>query len=454
MMSRHKMGWVAPALALGLFGFILYGFNENQQRSAMVAQFASQEKAEYMGLAFDADEMQDDLAKAIVTTTPEMRSTMLQRAARSATSARVFAAHLPEYAWSDGATMALLDRVTSDAESFSAQLAGGRSLSTTDLSKLQTLYSASTKLEKQLRLGEGRVQQADLRDAFAQDAGAAARRPGGDAMSSALKGVDMVAKATLTSATKPSEGRRSTLQPSVAGTSLWKGPIISGADAIAIAYRVVPGVERMQGTVTRLGAGYDYPGYLVTFMNPRQSATPITASVSLHGGHVVWFISPQVDGAALRTGMLQAPATARHYLLGKGYGTFETVDVHPYGGVAMVTLAPVRHGVVFLNAPILVKVYLSTGAIRSVDASAYWLSGDVPTALRPQIAVMKARSALSPAFRVEEEQLAVVDEANQRPALVYDFLGRTTDNTFHVYVDAMTGKTVNVDKLTKEDQGR
>lgn len=449
-MIKRTPGWVAPALAMGLLGFALYGYNEHQQRSAMIALSGNHIQADYHGLAFDVDEMQDDLAKAQVTQTPELVSGLLEEAGRRATAARVFAARLPLNAWPDGAAMTLLDHTTTLTAHMASTITAGQRLTSEDQKQLHSLYLAATELDQQLRTAQTGVMAENSQSLLTTGSPSSANSRGG-ALTSVLSKADGTARQFTELGHGTLTGERSA-DKLTSFPALQQGQIISASAAIRLVRKFSSVADRVdQATVERLGAGYGYPGYLVTLPNLGPNRMPLTAGVSLHGGHVIWLSAPET-GSGVRLSSAQATKSAEAYLHSHGYSGVDLLDTDRYGEVGVFTFAPVKSKVAMYNQTLLVKVNLGSGHITGFDASAFWTAATPKVqTLQPTITEAIAKRGLAPGMKAEHIRLAVIAAIRLQPRLVYDILGRTQDNTFHVYVDAHSGKAINIEKVTKEE---
>lgn len=433
--------WVAPALALGLVAMGLYAYNEQSQHAAAMVRLESGYQAAFHGLAFDVDEMQDALARALASTDGGVAAHELQLAGHDAATAQADAGRLPASALPGGLLQTALKRAAEITDALVVRAASGKALTTADRSQLRILYEGATRLEGQLRAVQGtiwnghysflpveRLARAGTWARSELGAGMARVEHASAAMVASLSFTDLVENKTT------------------AGRSA----VISESRAVVIARAFIGASPNRRVSVKTTALGGLAPALLVSFAPSANGKDASHVAIARRSGEVLWMTGP-ASGRGSRLDLAQAQSVAGTFLSRRLRGDFALMDAWQFDAQGDYRFAPMRSGVVYDVHPVLIKVDLGSGRVIGYDAAAY-LSSPLPVVgLRPTVSARQAEAALPTEMKIAGSRLAVVDSVYQHSVLVYDFLGHMNGSTFRVFVDAHTGKEVGIQKLTKAE---
>ncbi len=440
-MRRTWPEWAVPALALGLIGALLYGFNEHQLRSASLVQLETDYQSAFHGMVYDIDEMQDALASAQVTTSPRIVSAKLHMAARYAAIGQTDANRLPSALSGSGAIASFLGRVIATTDDLANAHANDTTLTARQQKTVQQLYKESTRLEGSTRSLQSEFLQSPSSFIAAGASVGAVGRP------------SSLAKRfwSLDALSQPSTGRASPWMHADSSMGAQRGTpgSLTGAQAIIRAKAFVGAAPQDPATAQRLGPGFDTPGYLVTV---RQRAGLLTSvGVALHSGQVLWMTTEESMAGPTRYTVSQGLIQADRFLQAHGYSNVVLKRQVHYGNRGAYTYVPVFATIARESRPILVKVNLNNGRVTGFDASSLVGAATPQISLQPTITAGQAQRVLSANFSVLQTRLAVLEPAGRRSVLVYEFMGRNNGTAFEVSVNAHNGEVVSVDKLTKAE---
>ncbi|MCY0874985.1 MAG: germination protein YpeB [Firmicutes bacterium] len=450
MMNRRSNGWVIPALGIGLLGFALYGYNEHQQRATLVASAMNGLKGDYHGLTYEVEEMQTDVAKALAVSLPTAQTRYLQDASRSATAARVYAAKLPINDWPDGAALSFLDRVIQSTTADAQEIARTKRWTAKDRAEMVTLQQGSTALAGKLRAGQGTLLATGAIKA-APTTTSKTHSGNASSMATALSNADQATRVYVAQNKGPLTGRQSSEQGQDA-SRLDQGRAIAPGQAAILVEGFLRGQQgqlaQLKPKVSRLSASYGYPGYLVT-LGMSGKAPLVYATVSAHGGHVMWLTQEPGPTSGHVWDVPQARQAAVTFLRQHGFGGLTLMTSSSYANSTTLTYAPMRQGVAMYDQPIHVKWNLASGQMTSYDATSYWTKDWPSFSLTPKVSERTAVAALAPDMAVQGARLAVIENPSGQQVLVYDILSHRQGDTYRIYVSATTGQVVTIDKLTK-----
>ncbi len=126
-----------------------------------------------------------------------------------------------------------------------------------------------------------------------------------------------------------------------------------------------------------------------------------------------------------------------------GFEDMQVVWSSSADGECVINLAPVRDGVILYPDLVKIKVRENGSVVTGADASHYALNHAERTLPAPALSEAEAAKALSvPAD--SEGKLSLIPLRGTREYLAYEFECHVGDATYYVYVDAATGKEINI----------
>lgn len=121
------------------------------------------------------------------------------------------------------------------------------------------------------------------------------------------------------------------------------------------------------------------------------------------------------------------------------------------GGTAFVNLAPVKDDIIYYTDLVKVTVNLTDGSLISIEARAYccnYCERDASNVMDEDA----VPTLVSKKLTIKSIRLAVIPKG-QKEALCYEVASEMNDLDYFVYLDAVTGKEVEILRVIDEDQG-
>ncbi|MDD3840272.1 MAG: germination protein YpeB [Clostridia bacterium] len=192
-------------------------------------------------------------------------------------------------------------------------------------------------------------------------------------------------------------------------------------------------------------------GFEVTPSGKEQK--PIYVDVSKKGGHIVWMISSDTSEEK-KMDLEQGTKKAKEFMEQKGFGTMEVTYTEHYDGMLLVNFAAVQDDVIIYPDLIKVEVSLEDGEILGFEAAGYLMSHrkrDIP---EPKISKKEAMGYVSGRFDVKSSRLAIIPTPAKKEKFCYEFMGNFGEDTFIVYIDAVTGQEESILKVIVTEGGK
>lgn len=174
-------------------------------------------------------------------------------------------------------------------------------------------------------------------------------------------------------------------------------------------------------------------------------------AITKQGGDVLWMFPEHAD-FALKYGLEECKKAAAEFLSAHGYGDMHLTFWQIYGGMATLSYAAVQDGVILYPDLIKVQVRMDTLEVVGVEARHYLTSHTKRENLQPGISETEAQKAISDRLENVQSRLCLIPQ-NGQEYLCWEFTGEFNGNTYYVYIDAMTGRQRDIQRLVQTSIG-
>ncbi len=110
-------------------------------------------------------------------------------------------------------------------------------------------------------------------------------------------------------------------------------------------------------------------------------------------------------------------------------------------------------GVICYNDLIKVNVCRERGEVSGMEAKTYYSNHTSRSINKVQISLDTATKKVSQEISIETSRLAIIPKGQNKEVLAYEFSGKRNDDVYYIYIDAITGKEVNIFKVIKTSEG-
>lgn len=182
------------------------------------------------------------------------------------------------------------------------------------------------------------------------------------------------------------------------------------------------------------------------------SDAPIFMHVSKKGGHVIWMLNRRSIGN-VTVDEEKAVKIAQDFLDRKGFKDMVTTYKLKYDGYMLINFAYYQDGVVVYPDLIKVQVALDNGEIVGFEAQGYFMNHTSRSIPKPKITKEEAMSVARDTINIETVKLAIIPTESLKEILTYEIKGKFGDDTFYIYVNALTGKEEKILKVIPTENG-
>lgn len=169
----------------------------------------------------------------------------------------------------------------------------------------------------------------------------------------------------------------------------------------------------------------------------------IYATVSQKDGKLEMFNNYK-DCSAKNYGLEECISKGEEFLKEIGLDDMVAVWATENGATAYINYCYNQGGVIIYNDMIKVTVCKERGIVSAFDATAYNLNHKKRSLSEPKITQKQAITGLSTDLSVLATRLCFIPHGENKEVLAYEVFGRRNNSTYYVYVDAETGREVQI----------
>ena len=385
--------------------------------------------------------MENYLAKAMITSTPQHGAETLSKIWREANLAQVYLSQLPVSSTELANTEKFLNQVSEYSYSLSRKNIYDEELTQEDFDNLKQLHDYSRELKNTLDqlstdMNEGRISWDELTKdteiAFAQQ-------------------VDNLSAATFSNLDENFgeyagliyDGAFSEHMESAEKKGL-TGDEIDEEKAKQIARDFI-GEDRI---IELNSNGLIENGNIQVFdfyakLKDGDDNNPLTISISKIGGHIVNMnYNRQIDVEAIS--YEQANNIGMEFLKLREIESMRETYYLKEGGVLTINYAYEQDGVVVYPDLIKLKISLDNGEVLGIETSGYLNNHTVRDVSKISISKEEAKANLNKNLQITSQELAIIPTEWKTEILCYEFKGKVDDTDFLVYINAETGREENI----------
>jgi germination protein YpeB len=113
-----------------------------------------------------------------------------------------------------------------------------------------------------------------------------------------------------------------------------------------------------------------------------------------------------------------------------------------------------QNGVIVYSDLIKVRVCAETNMVIGVEATSYWTNHTVRAVQNANLTTAQAKAKVWDEIEIESSRMAIVPIGQSTEKLCYEFSGELNGSTYYVYIDAVTGRQVEMFKVIESTEGQ
>lgn len=177
------------------------------------------------------------------------------------------------------------------------------------------------------------------------------------------------------------------------------------------------------------------------------------AQISKKGGELIMF---DYQGSCKEVNYQRDDAieTATEFLEKLGVYNMKAVWSNLSNNLYTINFAYEQDGIIVYSDLIKVRVCAETNKVIGLEASSYYTNHTKRVTQQAGLSKDSASKKLSQDIEVESARLCIVPIGTSGEKLCYEFMGMFNDSVYYVYIDAITGRQVEMFKVIESTEGQ
>ncbi|WP_099158377.1 germination protein YpeB [Virgibacillus ndiopensis] len=427
-------------LTIGLAGVAFWGYQEHQEKNAILIQAENSYQRSFHELSYRMDMLHDKIGTSLAMNSKQSLSPQLVEIWRLTSEALSDVGQLPLSLLPFNKTEEFLSNIGDFTYRTAVRDLEKEPLTNEETKTLEKLYEQSGDLKDELRQVQHVVLDNNLRWMDVQLALASTDKQTDNTIIDGLKTVE-----------KKVEGyTESNVNSGLIGTSseehtyqFLKGDNISKDEALEKSKKLFEIKKNANLTITESGKGSDIPLYSISYRNGEKNAY---MDMSKKGGNPISLLVNRPIGKekiSLNEGLKKAEA----FLKKNQLDDMAIFQSNEYNNVGVYSFLYNQDGVRVYSDAVEVKVALDNGEILGFTARNYYMNHSKRDIPEPKLSKKEAKAKVNPDVKINEEFLSIIDNDIGDEVLTYEFLGVMGNETYRIFINAMDGTEEKVEKL-------
>ncbi|WP_248925398.1 germination protein YpeB [Paenibacillus hamazuiensis] len=436
-----------PILLIALVGTGVWGYQEHQEKNAILIKAENQYQRAFHDLSYYVDRLHTELGNtlAVNSVSSDAYRKGLANVWRITSQAQNEINQLPLSLMPFNKTEEMLANTSKFAYTAAVRDYTKQPLNEDEIKTLNALYEHSKEISKQLRDTQDKVIKNNLRWMDVETALATQKEPQDNTI---IDGFMMVDK-KVASYSDLNFGPTSLNAEQNRNVSMLGGKEV-GAEEIKQKASQFLNADASTLNVVENGTNTGYSTYSV-FAPKNNTTDGVHMDYTKNGGELLWF-SADRNVPEKKLDMRQARDAAAEFLDTRGYKDMTLTSYQEYNNVAHMVFATKKDNVLNLLEKLSVQVALDNGEVTGLQATDYVLDRkDGRQIGKPSITSAEARKVLNPNFQVSSEALALIRNELDQEVLCYQFIGKVNGGNYRIYVNANTGLQERIENLYQQE---
>lgn len=427
-------------LALGIIGVGVWGYQEHEEKNAVLIQAENSYQKSFHELAYYMDLLHDEIGTVLAMNSHDRLSPQFVDIWRITSEAHSNVSQLPLGLLPFNKTEEFLSEIGDFTYRTAVRNLDDDPLTAEEGQVLEDLYEQANEIKDELRHVQHLALENNLR--WMDVELALVNNEGGD--NSIIDGFETVEEQV--------DGyREANSQSGLIGISTrpedhfdeLTGEELSEEDIAEISRDIFNSETLENIEIVASGDGADIPFYSVSYQDEEKRGY---MDITQKGGAPLTILierSLNESELSLHDGVEKAETYLEEFDL-EGMELYQTMELD---GVGMYSFLHNQDGIRIYSDAVEVKVALDNGDLLGLTATEYYANHHEREIEEPSITEEEALNAVNPNVRIEEQALAVITNDLDEEVLVYEFLGVLNDDTYRIFINAESGREEMVEKL-------
>ncbi|WP_462412052.1 germination protein YpeB [Neobacillus sp. Marseille-QA0830] len=440
-------GLLIGILALGIAGTAFWGYQEHQDKNAVLLNAENNYQRAFHNLTYRLDLLHDKIGTTLAMNSKNSLSPSLIEVWRLTSQAHSDVGQLPLTLLPFNKTEEFLANIGNFSYRTAVRDLEKDPLSDKEYETLKTLYKQSGDIQNELRKVQSMVLKNNLRWMDVELALASGKEQTDNTIIDGFKTVEK----TVTGYDESDQGlTTSNLQIKDENYKNLKGKTITRNEAVSIAKKYMNFDGNAKVKVTENGKGSDFGFYSVAIQN-KKTGQEANMDITKKAGHPIWFINNREINKQVIS-LNDASNKAQAFLTDTGFKNMEIFESSQYENTGVFNFVTTINGVRIYPESVKVQVALDNGDIIGFSAEEYLKTYQTRKIEKPAISVDEAKSKINPNLKIMEDRQSIIVNDLNKEVLCYEFLGTIGNDTYRIFINAKDGAEEEVEKLKNPEE--
>ncbi|MGM0899923.1 MAG: germination protein YpeB [Bacillota bacterium] len=440
-------GILITVLAIGVAGAAFWGYQEHQEKNAILQNAENNYQRAFHDLSFQMDLLNDKIGTSLAMNSRSSLSPALAEVWKITSQAHNDVGQLPLTLVPFNKTEEFLANVGNFAYKTAVRDLDKEPLTDKEYNQLKSLYQESAKIQNDLR----KVQHMVLENHLTwMDVELALATEGAPKDNTIIDGFKTVEKTVESYSETEFGAGMVTMKQEDDNFKYLKGKKINKNEAKEIAKKWANPNDGVEIKVTENGEGADY-GFFSVYLEDKKNNTHSSMDITKKGGYPIWYLSSR-DVKEQTISLNDAADKAIAFLKDHDFTDLDLFESAQYENMGVFSFVGKKNDVRIYPDAMRVKVALDNGDIVGFSAEDYLKSHHEREIPEPTISADEAKKQVNPNVDIMEEGLGVILNDLSKEVLCYEFTGVLGDDTYRIYINAESGIEEKVEKLDNAEQ--
>lgn len=434
--------WILiSVLTLGIIGTGVWGYQEHQEKNAILIQAENTYQRAFHELSYHVDLLHDKIGSSLAMNSKDRLSPQLVEIWRLTSEAHSNVGQLPLSLLPFNKTEEFLSNIGDFTYRVAVRDLEQDPLSDQEISSLENLYKQAEEIRDELREVQYIVLNNNLRWMDVQLALATQDEQADNTIIDGFKTVEEKVEGYAEGNVDTFIGDHS---PKEHEYIFLNDKKMTEEEILNRSKEIFNVDNESELVISKSGEGSDVPLYSVSYKNDQKNAY---MDMTEQGGHPITILvdRPLNDKQlSLNDGLQEA----EKYLEKYDFENMELFQSREYNNIGVYSFLYHVDDVRVHSDSVEVKVGLDNGDILGFSGRNYFMNHrerDIPT---PNISEEDATDKVNQSVDIQEANLAIIDNDLGEEVLTYEFLGTLNDETYRIFINAIDGTEEKVEKLS------
>lgn len=447
-MYKRLSAILFPIATILLIGSLVWGYQENQEKNAILIKAENQYQRAFHDLSYHVDRLHSELGNtlAVHSASTGAHRKGLVNVWRITSEAQNEINQLPLTLLPFNKTEEFLSRISKFSYQTGVRDLTKEPLSDGEVKNLKELYKSSAQISKDLQAVQNKVINNRLRWMDVETALASEKEPRDNTIIDGFKTVDK----------KVGEYPELDWGPSVSSMYNKRSVKKLGGTPVTVdkvkadAARFIGHNDQGSIKVVENGRGTEWASFTAQIHGNQGEVK--TLDFTKNGGHLISYSDSRTIGPK-SVNAAGAREQAERFLKEKGFQDMTPVSYDEYDNIGTFTFVSKLGDILIYPEKITVRVALDNGQVAGMQASDYvYERENRETPAKPKLTLEQARKFLNSDYKEKYHRLAQIENDMSEKVTTYEFGGSINGSDYKIFINAETGGEETIEEIRNARQ--